>query len=441
MKRLLLVVVAATLATPLMGFKFIDPPRKFRESEMPVDWVIGDQGPDGLSAETAQELTTAAFAQWENVPCSPLDMDFDQYAANQPTFGRSDRTQAMHIRSDSTADVQSILDSGINAAAVTHGDFNTPLPYNGTTFFRTTAANVIFNVRNWGDPQDVRDPQCFSHFSYLSTSTHEFGHGFGMGHSCDNGEPCPDPILRNATMYWSGGACDPSREDINADDAAGANAIYGIAVDFDIAPVDGVENVGGIPFTVEVTVPDEYQTPRYETYVWNFGDGSDPVTASNDGDVEPVEHTYTTEGQFTITLTAEGSDADCGGDFATDRRQVGAVLACDTPAPSFDYVNLGDNVVRMVNTSPLGAFGCVTDFEWTANGQTVRGYEPEFTFDSPGSYDVVLVASGHGGEGQATGSIDVTRAATGEGCSASVAGRGSSLALLLGLLGLAIRRR
>jgi len=441
MKRLLTIVLVATFATPLMGFKFIDPPRKYRESDMPVSWSIGNQGPDGLDSETARDLITLAFDQWENVPCSPLDFPFGSFDTNSPTFGRSDRTQAMHIRSDSSADIQSILDSGINAAAVTHGDFNTPLPYNGTTFFRTSASNVIFNVRNWGDPQDIRDPGCFSHYSYLSTGTHEFGHGVGMGHSCDSGEPCPDPLLRNATMFYSGGACDPSREEINGDDAAGANAIYGIAVDFDVTPTEGTQNVGRVPFSVRVDVPAIYQIPRYETYIWNFGDGSDPVVAANDGDVESIEHTYETEGQFTITLTAEGSDTDCGGEFSTDRRQVGAVLACDTPAPSFDFENRGDNVVQMVNTSPLGAFGCVTNFEWSANGQTVPGYEPTFTFDAPGEYEVVLSASGHGGEGEARGTISVTKAATGEGCSASMAGRSSSLALLLGLVGLAIRRK
>ncbi|MCP4869478.1 MAG: PKD domain-containing protein [Proteobacteria bacterium] len=433
-----LTILLPLLAVWLCGFKFIQPPRKWNEADMPIEYYVGEDSPAGMTEDEAREILVDSHANWANVDCSPLRFERAGTIPNEPTFGRSDRTQVTF---------QGNLESGVLAAAVTHASSNV-LEQNGNTFFQTTAYNIIFNSGPaWGTPEYIGSPDCFGRYSYLSTSTHEIGHGLGLGHSCDDGEPCPDPIKRNATMYWSGQRCEDDRDDPNEDDAAGINSIYGVAVDFDVVSPETSGTVGTAPMTVVVSVPDEFQIDRFLAFEWNFGDGSDLVMLdADDPALDGLEHTYTEEGQYTITLTAFGDDESCGGEFETFKRQVGAVLACSPPQPSAEFVNEGDFTVQMVNTSPLGAFGCTTEYEWILDGDestSLSTYEPQYVFESAGTHTITLRAAGPGGENTADFEITVTRNSD-VGCNASVTGRGSlGLGGLLALLGLAglVRRR
>ena len=440
MKRALLLLSIPLLAPALSGYKFIDPPRKWDEGEMPVQYYIGDAAAPGLSKEETFDLLHVAFDNWENVQCSPLEADFAGAITNDPTFSRPDRTQLTF---------NGELESGVLAAAVTHASGNV-LPSNGTTFYKTTSMNIIFNSGpTWGSPDDIASPNCFGRHSYLGVSTHEIGHGFGLGHSCDSGEPCTDPILRNATMYWSGGTCADAQDYPNPDDTAGINAIYGIGVDFDVTDTGGeFPVIGAVDMTVVVSVPDEFRGAAFESYEWNFGDGSEHVFLEpGDAELDGLTHTYTAEGQYTITLTIQGEDSTCGGAFEAEKRKVGVVLACTAPEPSATFTNDGDFTVQIENTSPLGAFGCTTEYTWVLDGDedsALRTYEPTYVFEEEGSHSLELRASGPGGEGSFTLEFDVTSSSD-EGCNASLAGRaGASAGLLslgLGLLGLLGRRR
>jgi len=442
MKRILALATLLLLAFALSAFKFHDPPRKWNESDMPIQYYIGDTNAPGLTDEETKGLLHDAFDNWENVQCSPLVGDYAGEVSNDPTFGRSDRTQLMF---------NGELESGVLAAAVTHKN-NQVLPFNGTNFFEITAMNIIFNSGPvWGSPEYIASPSCFGRHSYLGVSTHEIGHGLGLGHSCDDGEPCPDPILRAATMYWSGSTCADSQDTPNADDTAGINAIYGIAVDFDVLDEEGSSNViGPVAMTVVVSVPAEYRAASFSSYEWNFGDGSDHVILNaGASELDGVSHTYEAEGQYTITLTVAGEDSSCGGTFKAEERKVGAVLACEAPSPSASFANDGDYTVSMVNTSPLGAFGCTTDYTWVLDGDedgALRTYEPTYLFEDEGSHTVELRASGPGGSASFELDIESTRLSD-AGCNASIAAeaplnRAGLLALVsFGLLGLRLRRR
>ncbi|MEE2830075.1 MAG: PKD domain-containing protein [Myxococcota bacterium] len=416
MKRILGLVALLILASALSAFKFIDPPRKWDEGSMPVEYFIGDAAAPGLTESETVDLLEAAYVNWEDVECSPLEASFGGLITNDPSFSRPDRTQITF---------NGELGSGILAAAVTHAN-NDVLPYNGVNFYQVTSMNIIFNAGVvWGSPEYIDSPNCFGRHSYLGVSTHEIGHGYGLGHSCDDGEPCADPILRNATMYWSGSTCDDAQDTPNPDDTAGINAIYGVAVDFDVETEEGSSTVvGPVDLTVVVSVPDEYQGGRFENYELNFGDGSDHVFLSaGDTELDGLEHTYSSEGQYTITLTVLGEDAECGGDFETEERKVGAVLACEEPVPSASFTNEGDYTVAMVNTSPLGAFGCTTDYTWILDGDeegALATYEPTYVFEDGSTHTVELRASGPGGSASFELEITPTRPSD-AGCNASLA--------------------
>jgi MYXO-CTERM domain-containing protein len=432
---LLLALAALLLAVPLSGFKYIDPPRKWSEAEMPIRYYLGDAVPTGLTEADVDEVLTAAHQAWADVPCSPLRFEYAGRIENIGTFNRPDRTQITFHGN---------LSSGVLAATLTHGTTSV-LSHNGKSFSKVSSYNIQFNSGfTWSNPERIASPQCFGEHSFLGVATHEIGHGLGLGHSCDSGEACPDPILRAATMYWSGDDCDPSQEDVNEDDMAGINAIYGVAVDFDLLDEQGEPLAAGeAPLTAVVSVPDTYLVDRFDGFEWSFGDGTALVDLPN-GDplLAGYEHTWQEAGQYTITLTGYGDDATCGGEFDAVRRKVGAVLACDLPAPAMEYTNDGDYVVQMVNTSPLGGFGCTSEYEWTLDGDTagsLRTYEPTYSFDDEGAHTVTLKASGPAGEASVDLEIEVTKASD-AGCSASVAGTGG-VGMLGLLLGLGIIRR
>jgi hypothetical protein len=121
---------------------------------------------------------------------------------------------------------------------------------------------------------------------------------------------------------------------------------------------------------------------------------------------------------------------------------VGEVLACGEPTAAFEYRDVGNNTLELINTSPVGAFGCIDDFLWILDGEEADGittYEPTWTFDAPGSHTVTLRASGPAGSSEVTQTIEITEA--GEGCSSSVAGRSAGWLLLLLPLATVRKRR
>ncbi len=443
MKRLALLLCVAIAAPALSGFTLLDNPnRKWTNDSLPIQYYVGDQPPFGLTNEEVRDLLDRSYANWGAVECSPLTAEHAGDIPNQPSFGNSSQTIINH---------EGNLASGVNAAAVTHAG-GTSVPYNGVPFRNITAMNIIFNSGiRWGTPEDVDAPNCFNVNSYLATGTHEIGHGLGFGHSCESGEACSDAARRLATMYWSGARCDGSREDLNEDDAAAVQAAYGVAVDFEMngtAPGE-VRTFGPVPLEIAVRIPDEFINQeatdgslRFAEFDINFGDGSEHSVHSNDGSSIEVTHSYTEEGQFTVSVVGRGFDEGCGGDFSAQARKVGEVLACAEPVASFEYRDVGDNTLELVNTSPIGAFGCITDFHWILDGEEAEGistYEPTWTFDAPGSHTVTLRASGPAGSSEDTQTVEITEA--GEGCASSVAGRSAGWLLFLVPLGLLRKRR
>lgn len=133
------------------------------------------------------------------------------------------------------------------------------------------------------------------------------------------------------------------------------------------------------------------------SYTWDFGDGN-TSTLQN-----PPAHTYTTPGNYTITLTAENG---CGTNTITKQ-----ICITQKPTANFNLDNLTACVggtVNATNTSVQSTCGttnynwtvtyaasfCGTSSAWTfANGTNANSENPSFSFTNPGTYTIMLAVN------------------------------------------------
>ncbi|MEL6639642.1 MAG: PKD domain-containing protein, partial [Bacteroidota bacterium] len=120
------------------------------------------------------------------------------------------------------------------------------------------------------------------------------------------------------------------------------------------------------------------------TYSWDFGDGNGST------DVNPT-HTYAMDGTYTVTLTATNN---CGPVTTTE-----TVTIVTAPTADFSADNVSGCaplVVQFNNLSSLNA----TDYSWTFPGgdpSTSTLENPVVTYNTAGTYDVVLTVSNAAG--------------------------------------------
>jgi len=115
-----------------------------------------------------------------------------------------------------------------------------------------------------------------------------------------------------------------------------------------------------------------------DTWFWTFGDGA----------VDSVQfpiHTYTAPGVYTITLTVTNDSTGCVDDFSYD-------LPITNPVAAFNALNVAGCTgtdVSFIN----GSLDAVT-FEWDfGDGNVSTDANPVHSYDSPGTYDVRLIAT------------------------------------------------
>lgn len=152
-----------------------------------------------------------------------------------------------------------------------------------------------------------------------------------------------------------------------------------LKADFDAAP-----RTGDPPLEVYFT---NRSTGNITSYFWNFGDGN---TSS---EVNPV-HTYTVDGVYTVTLAVNGP----GG---SDTESKLSYIICGTPpGPTVDFdadPKTGDSPLT-VQFTDLTAGVNVNTWSWDfGDGGTSTEQSPEYTFNTPGTYDVTLAATDDNG--------------------------------------------
>ncbi len=221
--------------------------------------------------------------------------------------------------------------------------------------------------------------------------------------NCGGNQICPprgrqpgDPI-RAPMIVWR--AAFPTNGALARDGEGGCNlAALKISFDFDGVDagiksfIDGVYDTSGCaPLTV--TFIDTVGIGK--TYIWDFGDGTAPVTT-----VDPeVNHTYTPTNNAVYTVRLTAIDNDRCITTATSEMKVRVGINEALLAAAAERVgNCTSPIFRFTNNSttalPASSFG-TTSFVWkfddgTTTGPVDKGFQPEKAF-SPGTHKIWLL--------------------------------------------------
>lgn len=416
---------------------------------MPVSWYMTDTVEDSIENATffgyktaleAQEQTLLdSFENWHAAECAVFSETY--MGIHKGNEGRkNDGMNKMYI--DDPRD-----QSGTGVLGVTQRATTSDIIFerDGRYYYGYEDVDITFNNDiDWGLTVELEQKCNSGTFVFEGVATHEIGHMWGMGHSCEEGEPCTDRDYLDATMYWSTGPCNLDQNSINDDDIAGMNSIYGPFATF---ATEGPTS-GGVPLSVGFNVVYDKDETVTSTR-WTFGDGETST------DMNPV-HTYEKAGQFTVILDVGGEAESCP-EWSYTYRELALVTACGKPEPGlseegerygglFTYEYKEGLQYQLINRTDTSVYGCIDTILWQvfdSGGnlkQEISAWSPIVEFPSEGKYRVLLNVGGPGGMSAAEMDIEVTDESA-KGCSSVPFGLGLG-GILAGLaLGFSRRQR
>ncbi len=170
--------------------------------------------------------------------------------------------------------------------------------------------------------------------------------------------------------------------------AAATNCNFGaLKIKFDFqnpnADAQATSNtIGCAPFTVQFL----NNSTSAINYVWNFGDGSLPVTTVN------PSHTFINAGTYLVKLYASNPN---GCTFSIDSTTITIVVKNDTIHADFNYVKVdscGPFSANFTNTSTNTGSGATTSYVWNfGDGSSSTATTPPLhNFPSAATYTVTL---------------------------------------------------
>lgn len=196
--------------------------------------------------------------------------------------------------------------------------------------------------------------------------------------SFPGGTPATSTEQNPVVLYNAAGTFDIT---LTVTNSAGSNeVVLPAAISIDAAPqASFTANVN------DLTAVFTTNAANATSYLWDFADGATSTE-------ENPSHTYAENGVYNVTLTTTNA---CGS--ATASYEV----TIDVPAPSVDFGGLITNgcapvVVEFTNFSS----GLISSWEWSFPGgtpATSTEQNPTVTYETPGTYDIELTATGPGG--------------------------------------------
>ncbi|MFM2246514.1 MAG: Matrixin [Pseudomonadota bacterium] len=441
--------------------------------ELPIIWAFADIEEDSMAWEDVSTAIDASWGIWTGEAAACADLTVERYDQNDGIRnGYRYGFRADDVPILSFEDPEDQLGIGGVLAATVCWPGGTAFDLEGKTYTYTTDCDIVYSSTvNWTTAEAIDNNQCSGEFSLQAVTTHEMGHLWGLGHSCDDPNDvddrgrsnydnyagvapsetknCNNGNLRDAIMFWSVGPCDngPSGG-FTDDDITGLYALYGPFCSFSAtedSEVRGGVADGGLEVCFELSCNEEPSAVEFD-----FGDGNTLTEPNNDG---VYCNTYTTDGQFSVNLNISGSGETCGS-WEYTQRAPAAVLVCGEPAPAegfdglFTYEGFDGLLYQMVNQVDTSVYGCVEQIEWhvfegtDTSGtpdQIVAAWSPKIEFPAEGTYTVVLNVGGPGGIKAHALEIDVVEVKGQGGCSTMPLGAG--LAGLAVAAGAALRRR
>ena len=409
--------------------------------DMPLQYHVSEQCEDSVPEDYCNPMIADSYQAWADVPCVDLEFEYAGIYDGGRTHDNNDPRNHFEFNDPSNTQEVGVLASALNLS------FGVAFQLDGALYAHIDNADICFNDNvDFTTQEDAMAGNCNGETNMRSTAVHEIGHTLGLGHSCEEGEPCADQDLRGAVMFWSSDSCE-TLVDVQADDIQAITPLYGPSASFACSHEASEDLViGVVPFTMECTVASRDFLPDVTGATWIFGDGG-----TAEGTL--ASHEYTEPGNYTVEVTVSGDSEGCDDEgWTTKFRKVGYVRACGIPDAEFTIDHVDGLQYRMMNETDVSVYGCIQDIVWEVyEGDKVQGepianlaakaWEPVIDFPEEGTYTIVLNVGGAAGTGAASLTVDILkRRGAGRGCS-TAGGAGAGLFVLLGLGVLGLRRR
>lgn len=393
MKHLLTLLAAAGTLLPLSALagderNYLAPTRHwFTDVQTHFD-STNDNSIGTTAADTATEraIVKAAQQTWQDVACT--DVTFVDATVYSGTGEPSTNFTWGNDGISATVFEDNNCSPGVLAFNFPFYISNTEV-VNGRTWQQIDETDTSFCADiDFGTPAEIDSPACVGQFDMQGIALHEYGHGIGYAHTCESDEPCGDPELRGAVMYWAVGSCDGAQRTPNNYDLETHSISYGLGAGSSFSVLGGE---GGLPLDVTFA-PLVIASASVTSVTWDFGDGSLPETTTGG-----ASHTYTVEGRFSVGAEITANAAACGGDFTQTVRKTDVVIACNELEPAFHYDKDG-KTVKFYSDTLGAAAGCLQTLNWDfGDGATANVKNPVHKYPTGGNYTVTLTASGPAG--------------------------------------------
>ena len=439
------VALTFCLGLPAIAFAWnpLSPRIAWFIEDQPIPFEIADYEEDSLPPGTSEQVILDSWASWDIAECAQMNLRYDGLSADNTGFKRGDGINRVNWD-----DPEDELAVGVLAAATPYSNNpNNPTRLIlGETYGRITDGDVVMNNGvDWATEEDIETGNCIGEYSVVAVMTHEAGHWWGLGHTCEEDDACTDPSDRNATMFWSVGPCDNNPAVPSQNDVDGVTALYGpstqIRCSHELDP--GTETtvaVGVAPMEIRCVVTERgNETFTVDDASWYFGDGTE-----NEVGLEVV-HTYTEAGNYSIQANVVGTSDACGEWDVTVKRDA-YVRVCGVPDVDLDVQHIDGRRFKLLNQTDLSVIGCIYAVQWDIfdeSGALVTSLgtsEPDYEFPANGQYRLVLNVGGPAGTAARELFVNI-RNVRGEGYSTCSSVNPMTLGAFALVLPLAMRRR